>query len=247
MNHMKKAWAICVFVLATLLHTGCSNDNSQDPLDPPSGLEKLYADAVTDAITADSSEICDSLWSINTTNSKLEWKTIKNEKYVLVGSYNKYPDSYSDTSVINSWGIIWIFIPEQYISRMNSTHIANNDTLLRMSQLLGLPPNNSNKYIVELWVRPADLFRPSADPEIDDNKAGLYLPANADPDYSQWFNQNIYDSYFGPWTHHPWTRLGYTYDWANPASEVGVSEYCIKTNSVLFVKKLCLATKYLTK
>lgn len=39
--------------------------------------------------------------------------------------------------------------------------------------------------------------------------------------------------------------LGYTFDWANPASEVGVSEYCIKTNSLLFVKKLCLAKSYL--
>ena len=148
-------------------------------------------------------------------------------------------------SVINSWGILWVFIPEQFKVRLKSTTILDNDTIVRMNQLLGMPPTTKNNYIVELWVKPADLYRPAGDAEIDDRTAGLFLPASADPDYAQWFNQNIYDSYFGQWTHYPWTRLGYTFDWANPASEVGVSEYCIKTNSLLFVKKLCLAKSYL--
>lgn len=244
---MKKALLVNFSVLVILFYTGCSKDNHPDPLNPQEKLEKLYEAAITDAITADSSEICDTLWPINSTNSKLEWKTINNEKYVLVGNYSGYPGSYSDTSVINSWGILWVFIPDQYKNRMKSSPVTNNDTLLRMSQLLGLPPLNSNKYIVELWVRPTDLFRPAADPEIDDNTAGLYLQANSNADYNIWFNQQIYNSYFANGTHHPWTRLGYTFDWANPASEIGVSEYCIKTNSLLFVKKLCLATKYLNE
>jgi len=241
---MKKSLFAYFSVLLILLYTGCSKNDSPDPPSPQAVLEKLYSDAVTDAITADSSEICDTLWPINSTNSKLEWKTINNEKYVLVGNFNGYPDSYSDTSVINSWGIIWVFIPEQYKNRMKSSPATNNDTLLRISQLLGLPPVNSNNYIVELWVRPADLYRPAADPEIDDNSAGQYLPANSDADYEMWFNQQIYNSYFVSGKHYPWTRLGYTFDWASPASEVGVSEYCIKRGSLLFVEKLCLAKSY---
>jgi len=242
---MKKVLFVYLSVLAILLHAGCSKNDSPDPLNPQEKLEKLYEAAVADAITADSSEICDTLWPINATNTKLQWRTINNEKYVLVGNFNGYPCSYYDTSVINSWGILWVFIPEQYKNRMKSSPATNNDTLLRMSQLLGLPPVNSNNYIVELWVRPADLYRPAADPEIDDNTAGQYLPANSDIDYDIWFNQQIYNSYFVNGKHYPWTRLGYTFDWADPASEVGVSEYCIKTNSLLFVKKLCLAKSYL--
>jgi len=242
---MKKMHVIYFTALAILLYSGCSKDVVQDPPVAQVSLDKLYQAAVADAIITDSSEICDSLWPISSTNSKLEWKTINNEKYVLLGNFNKYPGSYSDTSVINSWGLIWVFIPEQFKARLKSSAMQGNDTLMRIRQLLGMQPTNTNNYIVELWVKSADLFRPTADPEIDDKTAGLYLPANADPDYAQWFNQNIYDSYFGQWTHFPWTRLGYSYDWANPATEVGVSEYCIKTNSVLFVKKLCLATKYL--
>jgi len=242
---MKKTLFVYLSVLAVLLYTGCSKNDPPDPLSPQEKLEKLYESAVTDAITADSSEICDTLWPIIASNSKLEWKTINSEKYVLVGNFNGYPDSYSDTSVTNSWGILWVFIPEQYKNRMKLSPATNIDTLLRMSQLLGLPPVNSNKYIVELWVRPADLYRPASDPEINDNTAGQYLAANSDADYDIWFNQQIYNSYFVNGTHYPWTRLGYTFDWASPASEVGVSEYCIKTNSLLFVKKLWLAKSYL--
>ena len=242
---MKRKLFFYFVFLSILFGSGCTKDDPSDPIDPKVQLDNLYQTAVEDAITADSSEICDSLWQINSSNTKLEWKTINNEVYVLLGNFNKYPNSYSDTLVINSWGQIWVFIPEQFKLRLKSATIPENDTLLRISQLLGMPPTSTNNYIVELWVKPADLYRPAADPEIDDRTTGLYLPENAEPDYAQWFNQNIYDSYFGQWTHYPWTRLGYTYDWAYPATEIGLSEYCIKTNSVLFVKKLCLAPKYL--
>ncbi|MEI6048649.1 MAG: hypothetical protein WCS03_07090 [Bacteroidota bacterium] len=239
---MKRIIVTFIAILSILLsHSGCSKEEHYNQ----PALDDLYQSAVADAIMVDSSEICDTLWPITSGNSKLEWETINNEKYVLVGNFNKYPDSYSDTSVINSWGMIWVFIPEQYISRMKSTLNQQSDTLLRMSQLLGLPPGNNNNYIVELWVKPEDLFRPSADPEIDDKTAGQYLPANASADYVKWFNQNIYDSYFGIGTHYPWTRLGYTYDWAKTGSEVGVSEFCIKTNSLVYVEKLYVALKYL--
>jgi hypothetical protein len=242
---MKKILVLNFAILTILFHSGCSKDILQAPPAAQVNLDELYQSAITDAIVAESSEICDTLWQINSNNSKLEWRIINNEEYVLVGNFNKYPASYSDTSLINSWGIIWVFIPEQYKSRIKSSIIQDNDTLLRIRQLFGLSPSNANNYIVELWVKPEDLFRPSADPEIDDKTAGLYFPTNTDTNYIKWFNQNIYDSYFGNGTHYPWTRLGYTYDWAKPSSEVGVSEYCIKTNSLLFVKKLCLATKYL--
>ncbi len=48
---------------------------------------------------------------------------------------------------------------------------------------------------VELWVRP-DLFRPSADPEIDDSEASLSFSAAADTDYINWFYENIISSYY---------------------------------------------------
>lgn len=44
-------------------------------------------------------------------------------------------------------------------------------TSARVKQLLGLNPARDYSAIVELWVDPRDLFRPSADPEITDHEA----------------------------------------------------------------------------
>jgi hypothetical protein len=228
-----------------LILSGCKKITNSDPFNQQAYFEERYQTSVSDAITADSSEICDTLWAINSSNTKLEWKTINNEQYVLVGNFNRHPESYSDTSLVNSWGVIWVFLPEQMKSRMLSSTFPDHDTLLRLRQLLGLPPSNTNTYVVELWVKPQDLYRPAGDPEIGDHTANAYLPENADPNYIPWFNQNIYDSYFSNWTHYPWTRLGYSYDWGNPASEVGLSEFCIKKNSMVYVKKLNLVSDYL--
>lgn len=240
---MKKAFTLSIAILTIFIHTSFSQGVTPKKNVAKVNLNHLYQLSISDAMVADSSEICDTLWPINHNNPKLVWKTIDNEEYVLVGNFNKFPNSYSGSSVKNSWGILWVFIPNQFKSKVTS--IQNNDTLLRIRQLLGLPPNNDNKYIVELWVKPKDMFRPAADSEIDDRTAGPYYPNNTDTTYRKWFNQNIYDSYFSNGTLFPWTRLGYSYDWAKSASEVGVSEYCIKINSILFVEKLCLATKYL--
>ena len=122
---------------------------------------------------------------------------------------------------------------------------------MRMTQLLGLSPQSTHDYIGELWVKPGDLFRPAADPEIDDNTAGQYLLGNTATDYISWFNQNIYDSYLGSGTHSPWTRLGYTYDWARTDSEVGVSEYAstpfsLPSKSGHFFLIFCLQKFYWT-
>ena len=45
---------------------------------------------------------------------------------------------------------------------------------------------------------------------------------------------------------YPWTRLGYAYDWGNPQSEVGLSEFVIKKgalvqiHAVTFIDDYCL-------
>ena len=231
---------ICLAFFTILFYSGTSNEKPGIAT-----LDELYQKAIIDAFTADSAEICDTLWPISSSNSKLEWKTINNEKYVLAGCFTKYPDSYSSPSVTTSWGVMWVFIPRQMKYRMKSLLNQESDTLLRMRQLLGLPSTNSSNYIAELWIKPGDLYRPAADNEIDDQTAGPYYPTKPDATYTVWFNQNIYDSYFGAGLHYPWTRLGYTYDWAPNASEVGVSEYCVKKNSTLVVCRTYLATVYL--
>ena len=78
--------------------------------------------------------------------------------------------------------------------------------------MLGLPPDKGYTHFAELWVLPADLFRPAYDPEITDTECGLSYPGNIDPEYVGWFEDNIIYSYFpapipmdAPWLY---LRLG---------------------------------------
>jgi len=143
---MKKSLVFYFAVPAILFISGFTKDYHSDPVDVQAKLKKLYHASIEDAITFDSSEIFDTLWAINSSNTKPEWSTINNEQYVLAGNFNHYPESYSDTSLINSWVVI-------------------------MSQLLGLPPSNTYTYIVELRVKPGDLYHHAGDTEIDYNNA----------------------------------------------------------------------------
>jgi hypothetical protein len=110
---------------------------------------------------------------------------------------------------------------------------------------------------LEIWVSPDDLFRPAADPEITDHEAQLNFPGSpfwqydasrkvfadqaCDPalctactqwgecgftGYKNYFNNR--KKYLYTSAHpYPWTALGYTYDWGNPANHIGLSEFVI--------------------
>jgi hypothetical protein len=113
--------------------------------------------------------------------------------------------------------------------------------------LLGVPPNNGKTTFVEFWASPEDLFRPSPDPEITDQEAGLDFPQSAeyvtvDSNYIQWFN-NLRNSSYGA-NGYPWTRLGYTYDWGNPFTRVGASEFVIRSGATVGVYLTATTEEY---
>jgi len=62
-----------------------------------------------------------------------------------------------------------------------------------------------------------------------------------------WFNGNIVYSYFPAKEKnaYPWTRLGYTYDWGNSISEVGLSEFTIKKDARVIVNSVSNINQYL--
>jgi hypothetical protein len=43
-------------------------------------------------------------------------------------------------------------------------------------------------------------------------------------------------AYDDPSKGYPWTRLGYTYDWGNPESEVGLSEFVVAAGSMVGIE-----------
>lgn len=52
---------------------------------------------------------------------------------------------------------------------------------LRVKQAIGLNPARDYRVLVEMWVHPSDLFRPTPDPEITDHEAELAVPSESDP------------------------------------------------------------------
>jgi hypothetical protein len=131
-------------------------------------------------------------------------------------------------------------------------------SVLRIEQLLGVPPNNGKTKFVELWVNPGDLFRPSPDPEVTDHEADLDFPNVTSPfvqmtdtpkitdwdpvlnryfeaNYVTWFNRRRNTVYTAE-VPYPWTRLGYTYDWGKKSGgHVGMSEFVVRGGSTVGV------------
>ncbi|SEK75593.1 hypothetical protein SAMN04488505_101829 [Chitinophaga rupis] len=228
----------------SFLFVACKKDDDDVP-PPQYTVDQLYANSITDATIADNSEVVDTLWPITADNPNLQWKTIHGKQYVLMATFMKYPSSYpAGDSITNTWGDAWVFIPAQMKRRLAAAFKPGSDTIMRICQLLGLPPANdrSNTHISQMWV-PADrLVRPAGNPAINTTTTGAVLVNGVSPDYATWFDNNIIYSYYRPLSsntdyYYPWTRLGYTYDWAPDGKEVGLSEYKLQASSGIWVEQ----------
>lgn len=206
----------------------------------------FYRGAVFNAMLPDESDIYNNLTPIAESNNNLSWQGEGADKRVLMVAWTKYPSSYPvGQSVRTSWGDTWVTVYPEIQSYFTNNPTTDKDLKLQVAQLLGLPPNTNNSYFVELWVKPTDLFRPSADNEINDTVAQLNFPNSTDLSYKIWFINNTKYSYFTKRL--PWTRLGYTYHWENNESKIGLSEFVIKKNSEVTVQSLSSTSDYLNQ
>ena len=240
---------LIVAAILGLSIAACKKDN---PATPAYTMDQLYANSIKDAMIADSSEIVDTLQPITAGNSLLQWKTINGQTYVLMATFMKFPDSYPEgDSITNTWGTSWLFIPAQLKNRIAAGFTPASDTVMRICQLLGLPPANSrsNTHIAEIWVNTANLFRPAGSSAINTTRTGAVYMNDFPANVGSWFNDYIIYAYYHPLTsatdyHYPWTRLGYTYDWAPGSKEVGLSEYVLQQSSGCWVEKVRTASEY---
>lgn len=240
----------CVIVLLGLTVSGCSKDDD-GPLPVPD-LNELYALSIRDAMVDNNSEAIDTLWPVAASNPNVQWKTINGQTYVLMATFMKYPGSYpAGDSITTTWGDSWFFIPLQMQRKLGPVFTAASDTIQRICQLMGLPPasNQSNTHITQVWVHAERLFRPAGDTAITTTTAGATLVTTVPPEYRTWFNNNIIYSYYRPLNsatdyYYPWTRFGYTYDWAPGANKVGLSEYVLKANSGCWVESTTTAAGF---
>ncbi|TYQ23965.1 hypothetical protein [Pseudanabaena sp. UWO310] len=221
----------------------------------PADLISKYNLAVADAKVAELDEVSQDLVAITKDNKFLIWqnKTAPKDK-LLVATWTNYTGYDNQVGQpITTSRQTWVTVaPElQNFCKEKLKDVTNqSDRTLRLEQLLGLPPNNGKTRFVEFWVSPENLFRPSADAEITDRTAfGEFTQIPPSPDatiklsYLQWFEKLRSQSYNATGGY-PWTRMGYTYDWGNPKSEIGLSEFVIDTGAAIEVKSVQTTDKY---
>ncbi len=174
-----------LFAVSCLALASCSG-NSTAQTDPQAD----YNVAIQEAQTMTAAKISNNLTAIIPENTNLIWENGLPGTRVLVATQigsqaacQNYVDPDSPGCKagqecpgykFNSWVTV---VPEL------KNLLGNAPTLLRVNQALGLPPPSAtqtleNTCIIELYVSPANLFRPSADPEVTDCEAELAFPVD---------------------------------------------------------------------
>ncbi|NDV22926.1 hypothetical protein [Desulfovibrio sp. JC022] len=241
-----------------------------------SNLDEIYLKAVNDARMVEHGEISRKLLGISSPQERnnpkiLSWKIISGKQHVLVCTWaGKYLQGkgwqvgkeYSLAKTDNLWVTAVPELKDFFLQRgfWPSSH---DGLVLRIKQLLGLPASDRMTVLIEFWVRPADLFRPSPDSDPSDHEAQLDYPWKrspfqsfdpsmkihsyvdaANPDvvynYKQWF-ENLNATIYSDDTPYPWTQLGYTYDWADDKfnnNHVGLSEFIVLGGSNIIIEKM---------
>ena len=211
-------------------------------------LTKLYNAATKLSMIADSVQNIDTLMTLTPSNPVLKWKIINGKNYVLMASFTNYLKAYPVGDSTTTTRETWMFIPGQMQRRLRNTMTQKTDTILKLNEMLGLPPVSGYTHIAQYWVQVDSVFRPAGSPDITVPKASGTLSLNATPRYKLWFNNKIIGSYFQPLTgsqvYYPWTRMGYTYNWAPGAKRVGVSEFVLYANSGIWIEAVYKASDY---
>jgi hypothetical protein len=207
-----------------------------------------YGKAVKDAEVAEPQEITTQLVAIVPSNHQLVWRGAPDHLQVKVvtwtnwNGYDNLPGKpYTTTRET------WVTAVPQVKFICNQFPKQPEALTLRLEQFMGLPANNGKTKFVEMWVKPADLFRPCPDPEITDHECEVDFPNSAlvsiNQSHVDWFNKLKSQSYTGT-PGYPWTRLGYTYDWGNPYSVVGASEFVVKPGATVDIDSVTPTSGY---
>ena len=231
-----------------------------------SELPEAYWEAVEDARTPEPAEVFNQLTAITPHNSTIARDEDGRVLVTTWTTWNGYAQNVGDRLILTRDVWVTAFPDLQNFCR-NYIPTAEISLSARLNQLLGLPPeapeSAANRQVVEIWVDPQFLFRPSPDPEITDSEAELSFRTPNEfvfvsPRYQHWFYQQFdqrYQSNGQPIANnsletsgtlpYPWTQLGYTYDWGDPSDwatidpdrpeNVGLSEFVIRQWSPISV------------
>lgn len=220
----KKLFCVLMIAFFTAALAGCGKKSgvAKSP-------EELYQDAVRDAAFADDDEILP-LVSLVESDKMTTWENGK----VLFLTWHNYPDSYPEGETITiQWGPVWVFTDKEIASHSKELKNAE-DPETRLKQIISFAPDSEHSTVTGFWVDPQNVKRPAyqSNPMIGDMTN--CFDENVDEDFKSWFDDNTLWSYY--YGGYPWTRLGYTYDWADNGTEYGVTEFIVEDGAEVTVE-----------
>jgi uncharacterized protein with beta-barrel porin domain len=143
--------------------------------------------------------------------------------------YNRmsYNDAFRSSPLFVTYGT-------QLYDFIRSSNVPQSQLALRVNQLLGLPDSAANgrvnDRVVEVVAPTASIIRPERDPSVTNPTSSVAFPAGTSQTYQNFFYNTLVDSkYVLPPGNvpFPFTQLGYTYDWNNPANIHGLAEFVV--------------------
>ena len=172
-----------LLTLVVLVFSGCATFKAPPPppTQPPFQLASTYYDAVRNASIVEEGEITHDLIAVSPENHQLLWNPDKTKLRVVTwksrNSYERYLKPYTNTSPDEA-NVVWVSTAPQVQQfcqdyKRNHSDATKEDIELRLKQYLGLHPDWKYDVFVEMWVSPADLFRPCVDPEVTDKACNL--------------------------------------------------------------------------
>lgn len=218
-------------------------------------VQQRYRQAVWDAAQVESREKTQTLWAIHPDNPNLVWNADKTKLLVVTwksqAAYQQFMQNNTQTPDNPDYAV-WVTAAPQVQQFCQQASTDNKEALnLRLKQYLGLDPNWQYDVFVEMWVSPSSLFRPCVDPETNDKECEVSVPKQFPAvghiaNYGQ-FYQQLYFKSFRASAGVPWTGLGYTYDWGNPTSKIGASEFILMPKSAYEIKQAVPTQEYCAK
>lgn len=202
--------------------------------------EKLYTAAVADAVNADPDEL-EPLVELTRSDPMTTWSS---QGQVLLLSWNDQPEAYpKEVEITLSGGEIWTFTDREIASWYSKNSNGVKDWTFRLEQLIGLPPDAGYTHVSGFWVDPSDVIRPAYVTDVTEQMQ-LTFPDGTIPAFEVWFEENSLFSYKD--SAYPWTRLGYTYDWAVNDTEYGLTEFLIEKDASVQVAFTISTADFLT-
>lgn len=199
---------------------------STDSSENEEELQTLFDESVKDAMIIDKDEIL----PVVSLDKGEPYAVYDENGRILLYTFHKYPDSYPDGADIKlEWGNVWTFTGGELEDWYQKNKDDVTDWQTRIKELIGLRPDNESDHFTAMWVKPEDVFRPAYVSEIGTVEMTDSFSDDVNEEYKAWFDDNIISSYFDG--KYPWTRLGYTYDWADNGQDYGLSEFIVKKDS----------------